>query len=111
MQMTQVRDSFSQVEQCIHNAAQTCQQSSDAPAQLRNCLSELEHESHHAREVVDHAQDAEGDGEIRQCVDKMAKIGDRALQTFGQGGYVDDQVQLAVRQARKAISMLKQQLH
>lgn len=108
MQTNQVRDRFSQVEQTIHNAAQTCDQSTDAPAQLRNCLAELEHESHHAREVVEQAQD---DGEIRQCVDKMAKIGDRALQSFSGGNYVDDQVQLAVRQARKAISALKQTLH
>ncbi|QDZ27673.1 hypothetical protein [Noviherbaspirillum sp. UKPF54] len=108
MQIEQVKDRFSQVEQCIHNAAQTCEQSGDAPDQLRNCLAELEHESHHTRELVEQTQD---DGEIKQCVDKMAKIGDRALQVFGGGNYVDDQLQVAVRQARKAISALKQTLH
>lgn len=108
MQMNQVRDRFSQVEQCIHNAAQTCQQSADAPPQLRNCLAELEHESRQAKEIVEQAQD---DNAIKQCVDKMAKIGDRAMQAFSGGKYVDDQVQMAVKQARKAISTLKQQLH
>lgn len=108
MQIEQVKDRFSQVEQCIHNAAQTCEQSGDAPDQLRNCLAELEHESHHTRELVEQTQDG---GEIKQCVDKMAKIGDRALQVFGGGNYVDDQLQVAVRQARKAISALKQTLH
>jgi len=108
MQMDQVKEQLSQVEQCIHNAAQTCQLSEDAPNQLRHYLSELEQESDHAKEVVEQAQD---DGEIKQCVDKMAKIGDRAMQTFSQNNYVDDQVQMAVRQARKAISTLKQQLH
>lgn len=108
MQMNQIRDRFSQVEQCIHNAAETCQQSTDAPVQLRNCLAELEHESQHAKEVVEQTQD---DGEIRQCVDRMAKIGDRAMQAFSGGHYVDDQLQMALKQARKAISTLKQQLH
>lgn len=108
MQMNQIKDRFSQVEQCIHNAAETCQQSADAPTQLRNCLTELEHESQHAKEVVEQAQD---DGEIKQCVDRMAKIGDRAMQAFSGGNYVDDQLQMALKQARKAISTLKQQLH
>lgn len=107
MQMSQVKERFSEVEQCIHNAAQTCEQSKDAPTQLRNCLAEMESESHHAREVVEQAQD---DGEIKQCVDKLAKIGDRAIQESKRGDYMDDQVQMAVKQARKAISTLKQQL-
>lgn len=108
MQMDQVKDRFSEVEQCIHNAAQTCELNSGAPDQLRNCLAELEHESRHARDVLEHAQD---NGEIRQCTDKMEKIGDRAMQAFSGGNFVDDQLQIAVRQARKAISSLKKTLH
>jgi hypothetical protein len=108
MQATQLRDRFSQVEQCVDNAAQMCEMSSDVPDRLRTCLSELEQESDHAMQV---AEQGLGDEQIRQCVTKLEKIGDRAMQACSQGDYVDQQVQNAVRQARKAISTLKQQLH
>lgn len=107
MQMNQLRDRFSQVEQCIDAAAQMCEMSSDVPERLRTCLSELEQEADHAIQVAEQGQ---GEEQIRQCVSKLEKIGDRAIQSC-QGAYVDEQVQNAVRQARKAISSLKQQLH
>lgn len=108
MQASQIRERFSQVEQCIDIAAQVCEMSSDVPDRLRTCLSELEQESDHAMQVAEQGQ---GDDQIRQCVTKLEKIGDRAMQACSQGEYVDAQVQNAVRQARKAISTLKQQLH
>jgi hypothetical protein len=108
MQMNQLRDRFSQVEQCIDAAAQMCEMSADVPERLRTCLSELEQEADHAIQVAEQGQ---SEDQIRQCVSKLEKIGDRAMQSFGQGDYVDEQVQNAVRQARKAISSLKQQLH
>lgn len=108
MQMNQLRDRFSQVEQCIDAAAQMCEMSSDVPERLRTCLSELEQEADHAIQVAEQGQSEE---QIRQCVTKLEKIGDRAMQSCTQGGYVDEQVQNAVRQARKAISSLKQTMH
>lgn len=112
LQMNQVRERFSQVEQCIGNAVQTCEMSSDVPEKLRTCLTELSQESEHAREAVENRQVVEeDDGHVRQCIDKLEKLGDRAMQACSQGSYVDDQVKNAVRQARKAISAMKQQLH
>ncbi|HJV75510.1 MAG TPA: hypothetical protein VJ654_14890 [Noviherbaspirillum sp.] len=104
----QLKDRFSQVEQCVDNAAQMCEMSGDVPDRLRTCLSELEQESDHAIQVAEQEQGAD---QIRQCVSKLEKIGDRAMQACSEGDYVDQQVQNAVRQARKAISSLKQQLH
>lgn len=108
MQASQLRERFSQVEQCVDNAAQMCEMSSDVPDNLRTCLSELEQESDHAIQVAEQGQ---GDEQIRQCVSKLEKIGDRAVQACTQGNYVDEQVQNAVKQARRAISTLKQQLY
>ncbi len=107
MQMQQIRERFSQVEQCVDAAAQMCEMSKDVPERLRTSLSELEQEADHAQQVAEQ-QDEE---QIRQCVSKLEKIGDRAMQACTQGDYVDEQVQNAVRQARKAISTLKQQIH
>lgn len=108
MQMNEIRNRFSQVEQCIDHAAEACQMSRDMPDQLRNCLSQLEQESDHAKKVVDNAQNEES---IRQCVDKLEMLGDRAMQTCRQSGNVDKQVENALRQAHDAISRLKHQLH
>ncbi|RJF96072.1 hypothetical protein [Noviherbaspirillum saxi] len=108
MQATQLKERFSQVEQCIDNAAQMCEMSSDVPDRLRTCLSELERESDHASQVAEQGQ---GPDQLRQCVSKLEKIGDRAMQACSQTEYVDVQLQNAVRQARKAISTLKQHLH
>lgn len=108
MQMNQIKERFSQVEQCIDNAAQTCLLSADAPSQLRNYLNDLEHESDHIKQMVERGGD---DTTIQECINKMEKIGDRAMQVCSQGDYVDDQLKNAVRQARKAISTLKQKSH
>lgn len=108
MQLSQLKERFSRVEQCIDAAAQMCEMSNDVPERLRSCLSELEEEADHAIQVAEQGQ---GEEQIRQCVSKLEKIGDRAVQSCTQGGYVDEQVQNAVRQARKAISSLKQQMH
>jgi len=108
MQATQLKDRFDQVEQCIDNAAQMCEMSSDVPDRLRTCLTELEQESDHAIQAAEQGQAQE---QIRQCVSKLERIGDRAMQACSQSDYVDVQLQNAVRQARKAISNLKQQLH
>jgi hypothetical protein len=108
MPTQELRNRFSQVEQCIDNAAQMCEMSSDVPDRLRTCLSELEQESDHAIQVAEQDQ---SDEQIRQCVSKLEKIGDRAMQACSQGDYVDQGLQNAVRQARKAISSLKQQIH
>ena len=108
MQANQLRERFSQVEQCVDNAAQMCEMSNDVTERLRTCLSELEQESDHAMQVAEQGQ---SDEQIRQCVMKLEKIGDRAMQACAQADYIDQQVQNAVRQARKAISTLKQQIH
>lgn len=108
MQLNQLREHFSRVEQCVDAAAQMCEMSNDVPDRLRTSLHELEQEADHAIQVAEQGQ---GEEQIRQCVSKLEKIGDRAVQSCSQGGYVDEQVQNAVRQARKAISSLKQQLH
>jgi hypothetical protein len=108
MQMQELKERFSQVEQCIDNAAQMCEMSADVPTRLRTFLNEMERESDHARQVAEQEQDEE---QVKQCVTKLEKIGDRAMQECSQANYVDQQVQNAVRQARKAISSLKQQLH
>lgn len=112
MQASQLLERFSQVEQCVHNAAELCQMSTDVPDRVRDCVTQLEKQSDRAREVTEQALETDQAKEqVRQCLADMEKVGDRALQSFSQADYVDATLQNAVRQARKAISSFKQQLH
>jgi hypothetical protein len=109
MQASQIRERFSEVEQCIHNAAEVCEMSSDVPERVRDCVTQLEQQSSRALEIA--MQKAEDPDQVRQCLTDLEKIGDRALQACSQAEYVDATLQNAVRQARKAISSFKQQVH
>lgn len=108
MQANQLRERFSEVEQCIHNAAEVCQMSSDVPERVRDCVLQLEQQTDRVRAVAEQNPDEQA---VKQCLTDMEKTGDRALQAFGRSDYVDATLQNAVRQARKAISSFKQQLH
>lgn len=109
MQASQVKRYFPSVEQYINNAAQLCQITSEVPDNLRGYLSELDRESDQAKQMLEREQN---DNRIVQCIDRLEKFGDRAMQACQQAGNtVDEKVQDAVRQAHDAISNLKHRLH
>jgi dsDNA-specific endonuclease/ATPase MutS2 len=108
MQTQQIRQKFSNIEQCVDNAARACQQSGAVPEQLRHCLDQLESQSDQAKQMM---QAAETDERLRQCVDRMEELGDRAMQECRSASGVDRPVQEAIRQAHDAISDLKRNLH
>jgi hypothetical protein len=108
MQPNQVMDYFSSIEQSIGNAAELCQLSSDVPEDVRECLSELERESDHARRTL---ENEDNDNRIIQCIERLEKLGDRALEACHEAGdTVDPLVEDAAQQARDAIADLKRRL-
>jgi predicted site-specific integrase-resolvase len=108
MQPSQVRDFFSSVEQSIGNAAELCQMTTDVPEDVRECLSELERESEHARRMLEQEDD---DNRIIQYIDRLEKLGDRAIEACREAGNaVDPQVGSAAQQARDAIADMKRRL-
>lgn len=108
MQANQVKEEFPRIEQYIDNAAQLCQLNSNVPDALRNCVSELDQESDQAKQMLEQEQN---DNRILECIDRLEKLGDRAMQACRQAGNIDDQMQDAVRQAHDAIADLKHRLH
>lgn len=108
MQPSQVMDYFASVEQSIGNAAELCQLTSDVPEDVRECLSELERESDHARRVL---EDEDNDNRVIQCIDRLEQLGDRAIQACREAGNtVAPQVENAAQQARDAIADMKRRL-
>lgn len=108
MQASQVKQEFPRIDQFIDNATQLCQTNRNVPDELRNCLSELDRESDQTMQVLEQEQN---ENRIVECIDRLEKLGDRAVQACRQAGNIDEQMQKAVQQAHDAISNLKHRLH
>jgi hypothetical protein len=108
MQTSQIREEFAGIKQRIDNATTACQISNAVPDELRECLGELGRESDQARQVIEVENN---ENRIRQYVDRLEKLGDRAMHACRQDTNVDPQVADVVREAHDAISSLKHRLH
>jgi hypothetical protein len=107
MQPQQVKNEFPRIEQVIDNAAQKCQLTSGLPDELRQSLAELDQESDRAKAMLMEEQNG---NRIVQCIDRLEKLGDRAMQACNGAG-VDPELQRAVKEAHDALSDLKHRLH
>lgn len=109
MQASQVKDQFPNIQRSIDHAAQLCQTANQLPDELRNCISKLDQESDQANQMLSQETD---DSKIIECVDRLEKLGDQAMEACKKAGNsVDQDVQSAVRQAHDALSDLKHSLH
>lgn len=108
MQPSQVKDFFPSVEQSIDNAAELCQITSDVPEDVRECLSELERESDRAKRIL---ENEDNDNRIIECIDRLEKLGDRAIQACRQAGNtINPQIENATQVAHDAIADLKRRM-
>lgn len=103
----ELQQQYSQVETAIHQAAQRCESTNSVPMDLKDCIQKLDQQSSQAREAI-LSQDED---QIRQCVDELEELGDRAKAACEKGGQVDGQLKEAVMQAHQRLSDLKHQLH
>ena len=108
MQMNQVQDKFTRAERCIEQASMACQSAAGVLESLRNCLSDLDRQVHDSEALIRQAQ---SDSEVRECIDTLEELGDRAMQECRSASGVDSQLKDAVKAAHKELSELKRQLH
>lgn len=108
MQSNEIQQRFSKIEQAIHQAAQACEHASGVPMDVKDSIQQLEHKSQQARDVMRQPED---EARVRQCIDDLEQLGDRARDACQQGGKVDDQLSSAVMQVHRELSDLKHQLH
>jgi Zn-dependent oligopeptidase len=107
MQPSQMKEHFSGVKQRIENAALLCQTTADVPDNVRSRLGELDREANEATRILEQEGN---ENKIRHCIDRLEKLGDRVVDACASVK-VDEQVEIAVRQAHDAISNLKHRLH
>jgi ABC-type transporter Mla subunit MlaD len=109
MQASQVKEQFPRIQRSIDQAAQLCQTSNQVPDDLRDCIAQLDQEGDEANQVISQETN---DNKIIACIDRLEKLGDRAMEACKQAGNsVDQDVQSAVKEAHQALSDLKHRLH
>lgn len=108
MQIREIQQRFEHIEQTIHHASQACQEAILLPMDLKDSIQHLDEKSGQARQMMQQAQDEDS---IRQCIDDLEQLGDRAKDACERAGTVDDEVKSAVMQAHRELSELKHQLH
>ena len=108
MQSSEIQQRFSKIEQTIHQASQACEHATGVPMDVKDSIQQLEHKSQQARTVMQKADDEDS---VRQCIDDLEQLGDRAKDACQQAGKVDDQLSSAVMQAHRELSDLKHELH
>ena len=106
MQLSEVQQRFSRVEQCIDDASSACEQSASAPQQLKESIRQLDQRSDEARQYFQ----GQDESRIRQCVNELEELSDRALQACKQAGNIDSKLQQAVQQTHSELSNLKHQM-
>lgn len=108
MQSNELQQRFSQIENTIHQAAQRCQSAQAVPMDLKDCIQQLDQQAIRARNMMQ----SQDENQIRQCVDDLEQLGDRAKDACEQSsGNLDDELKNAIMQAHRELSDLKHQLH
>jgi uncharacterized coiled-coil DUF342 family protein len=108
MQANEVRQKVQHLEQTISRAAQACQSDNSVPEELKQCVSELDQQAQQAEQMLQGNAD---ENQIRQCIDDLEAISDRARNACQQGSNVQPEISEAVMQAHSELSQLKHQLH
>jgi len=104
MELSQIKQQLSQVEQVIHRAAQAVQSDGAAQAELKTTLKELDSQAKQAQQM----QDAQ---RLTQFIDALEATGERAKSVSERNPKLGSPAKTAVQQAWQELSSLKQQLH
>lgn len=108
MQLNEVRQKVQHLEQTIGRAVQACKSDASVPEPIKRSMSELDQQAHQAEQLLQSNPD---ENRIRQCIDDLESISDRARNACEQTGSVKPEIRDAVKQAHSELSQLKRQLH
>jgi hypothetical protein len=107
MQVNEIQQRFNQIERSIGKATTACQADTTIPAELKNCVSQLDQQAEQVRQALQ----AQDEASIRQYVDSLEQLGDQAEKALKRAGNVNNQIKNVVRQVHSELSDLKHQLH
>lgn len=108
MQFNEIQQRFSRIEQTIHQAAAACESATGVPMDLKDSVQQLEQKTNQARSMMQQPGDEES---LRQCVNDLEQLGDKARDACQQAPRVDEELKNVVMQAHRELSDFKHQLH
>ncbi|MBF6992571.1 MULTISPECIES: hypothetical protein [Cupriavidus] len=107
LQASEMQQRFSHLQQTISETSRTCHAEAAIPPDLMNWVDELDKECKSASKVMS----SKDEDRIRQWVDDLERIGDRADRACQQAGGLDAKVKDAVSSMHSELADLKRQLH
>ncbi|HEY5801733.1 MAG TPA: hypothetical protein VIT92_16050 [Burkholderiaceae bacterium] len=107
LQANELYQRFRSIEQTIALATDACMSDSEAPADLKERVQELEQQSFNTREAMASANPRR----IVAAIDELEEYGDRAAHACRAAGSVHPELKSAVIKAHDAVSDLKHLLH
>jgi uncharacterized coiled-coil DUF342 family protein len=107
MQANEIQQRFSQIENTVHQLARQCQTASAVPMDVKDSIQQLDQKTSQARSMMQ----SQDENQIRQCVDDLEELGDRAKDACEQSGNIDGGLRDAIMQAHRELSDFKHQLH
>ncbi|CAG9170987.1 hypothetical protein LMG23992_01900 [Cupriavidus laharis] len=107
LQASEIQKRFTHLQQTVSEASRICHSDATLPKDLMSWMDELDKECQSATRVMS----SRDEDRIRQCVDDLERIGDRAERACEQAGSLDAKVKDAVSSMHTELSDLKRQLH
>jgi len=107
LQASEIQKRFTHLQQTVSDASRTCHADTTVPKDLMNWVDELDKECKSAKSVMT----SRDEDRIRQCVDDLERIGDRAERACQKAGRLDTRIKDAVSSMHSELSDLKRQLH
>jgi len=108
MEIRDIKEQLSQVDQVINRAAKAVQHDKAAPKELKDCVELLGAQTKHAQQALKQAEDG---AVLTQCIENLERTGDRALRVCENTSRLGTQAKSAVHQAYEQLSDLNEQLH
>jgi hypothetical protein len=107
LQANDMQQRFTHLQKTVSEASRTCHSDKTIPKDLMNWVDELDKECKSATKVIaSHDEDR-----IRQWVDDLERIGDRAERACLQAGGLDAKITNSVSSMHSELSDLKRQMH
>jgi hypothetical protein len=107
LQASEIQKRFTHLKQTLETASQACHADTTVPKNLLDCVDQLDKQSASARKIME----SQDENRIRQCIDDLEQLGDRAAQACQSGGNVNAKVKSAITSAHAELSDLKKQVH
>jgi exonuclease V gamma subunit len=107
LQASEIQKRFTHLEQTIEKASQACHADATLPKELMDCVDQLDKKTEGAKKIME----SKDENRMRQWVDDLEQVGDRAEQACQRATNVDAKVKSAVTSVHAELSDLKKQLH